>query len=42
MSASKGRAIAAWVLVVALAVLFLLAAVGKLTGQATIWLLRAG
>lgn len=35
MSSSKGRSIAAWVLVVALAVMFLLAALGKLTGAAT-------
>ena len=35
MSSSKGRVIAAWVLVVAFAVLFLLAAAGKLTGAAT-------
>ena len=35
MSASRGRVIAAWVLIVALAVLFMLAAVGKLTGAAT-------
>ena len=35
MSSSKGRVIAAWVLVVALAALFMLAALGKLTGAAT-------
>ena len=35
MSSSKGRVIAAWVLVVVFAVLFLLAAAGKLTGAAT-------
>ena len=34
MSRSKGRVVASWVLVVALASLFLLAAVGKLTGAA--------
>ena len=35
MSSSKGRWIAVWVLSVVLAVLFLLAASGKLTGAAT-------
>lgn len=35
MSSSKGRVIAAWVLVVALAALYLLAALGKLTGAST-------
>lgn len=35
MSSAKGRTIAGWVLVVALAALFLMAALGKLTGAAS-------